>query len=76
MLAIAVMATVSSAQENVGGIVGEPKNPGQAAYVEQLKRAGQGPIPGIPAPLVLWPEGAPGAVPDANGVFTDEDKPA
>lgn len=69
-------ATVALAQENLGGIIGEPKNPGQAAYVEQLKRAGQGPIAGIPAPIVLWPEGAPGAVPDAAGVFTDEDKPA
>lgn len=69
-------AVVAVAQENLGGIVGGPKNPGQAAYVEQLQRAGSDPIPGIPAPIVLWPEGAPGAVPDANGVFTDEDKPA
>ncbi|MEO6568977.1 MAG: alpha/beta hydrolase [Opitutaceae bacterium] len=69
-------AAAAFAQENVGGIVGEPKNPGQAAYVEQIKRMGQNPVPGIPAPIILWPEGAPGAVPDVNGVFTDEDKPA
>lgn len=76
LLFLCAAVTVTRAQENVGGILGEPKNPGQAAYVEQLKRAGQGPIAGIPAPIVLWPEGAPGAIPDANGVFTDEDKPA
>ena len=72
----ALAATDSFCQENIGGLIGEPKNPGQAAYVEQLKRAGSGPVPGIPAPILLWPEGAPGAVPDAKGVFTDEDKPA
>jgi len=59
-----------------GGIVGGPKNPGQAAYAEQLKLAPPGPVPGIPEPILLWPEGAPGALADANGVFTDEDKPA
>jgi hypothetical protein len=64
------------AQENLGGIIGEPKNPGQAAYLEQIKRMGPGPVAGIPEPIILWPQGAPGAIPDANGVFTDEDKPA
>ena len=33
-------------------------------------------MPGIPEPILLWPAGAPGAIPDANGVFTAEDKPA
>lgn len=59
-----------------GGILGGPKNPGQAAYVQQLRRAGPGPVAGIPEPVLLWPQGAPGALPDADGVFTDEDKPA
>ncbi len=59
-----------------GGILGGPKNPGQAAYVDQLRHAPRGPVPGIPEPILLWPQGAPGAVPDAHGVFTDEDKPA
>ncbi|HUR57363.1 MAG TPA: alpha/beta hydrolase, partial [Opitutaceae bacterium] len=59
-----------------GGILGGPKNPGQAAYVDQIRRAPRGPVPGIPDPILLWPKGAPGAVPDANGVLTDEDKPA
>lgn len=59
-----------------GGILGGPRNPGQAAYVEQIRRAPRGPVPGIPDPILLWPQGAPGAVPDAKGVFTDEDKPA
>lgn len=60
----------------VGGLVGGAKNPGQAAYLEALARQGPGPVPGIPAPILLWPNGAPKAVPDASGVFTDEDKPA
>ena len=60
----------------IGGIVGGPKNPGQVAYVEQLQRMGAGPVAGIPEPILLWPQGAPEAVPDASGVFTDEDKPA
>ncbi len=47
----------------------------QAIYAEQLKNT-PNPVPGIPEPVLLWPEGAPGAVPDANGQFTDEDKPA
>jgi len=47
----------------------------QAIYAEQLKHTPD-PVPGIPAPVLLWPEGAPGAIPDANGNFTDEDKPA
>ncbi len=63
-------------QVDVGGIVGEPKNPGQAAYVDQITHMPPGPVPGIPEPILLWPNGAPGAVPDANGIFTDEDKPA
>lgn len=65
-----------TAPEADGGILGGPKNPGQTAYVEQLRRAPRGPVPGIPEPILLWPQGAPGAVPDANGAFTDEDKPA
>jgi acetyl esterase/lipase len=50
-------------------------NPGIAAYLEQLKHT-PNPTPGIPEPILLWPQGAPGAVPDANGVLTTEDKPA
>jgi acetyl esterase/lipase len=54
-------------------------NPGNAAaqaiYAEQVKHTPD-PVPGIPAPVLLWPDGAPGAVPDASGNFTDEDKPA
>lgn len=65
-----------TAPEADGGILGGPKNPGQIAYVEQIRRAPRGPVPGIPEPILLWPQGAPGAVPDAKGVFTDEDKPA
>ncbi len=60
----------------IGGIVGGPKNPGQSAYVEQIKLTLPGPVPGIPEPILLWPAGAPGALADANGLFTDEDKPA
>jgi hypothetical protein len=30
----------------------------------------------VPEPILLWPEGAPGAIADAQGTFTDEDKPA
>lgn len=59
-----------------GGLVGGAKNPGQAAYLEALARQPASPVPGIPEPILLWPNGAPKAVPDANGVFTDEDKPA
>lgn len=65
-----------SAGEAIGGIVGGPKNAGQAAYVDQIKRGAAGKVAGIPEPILLWPNGAPQAVPDANGVFTDEDKPA
>jgi predicted esterase len=68
--------TVTEADTAVAGLSNPPQNPGQIAYVEQLKAHPLGPIPGIPEPLLLWPEGAPGAVPDANGAFTDEDKPA
>ncbi len=60
----------------IGGILGGPKNPGQVAYVEQAKLMGPGPVSGIPEPILLWPNGAPGAVADANGAFGDEDKPA
>jgi acetyl esterase/lipase len=72
------VAAVGAASEtaNPGGIPDGPKNPGQAAYVAQLLNAPAGPVPGIPEPILLWPNGAPGAVPDATGVFTDEDKPA
>jgi acetyl esterase/lipase len=62
--------------EMVGGIIGGAKNPGQAAYLEQIKNSPAGPVAGIPEPVLLWPAGAPGAVPDAAGGFTDEDKPA
>ncbi len=72
----AVGANVGAMPDGLGGILGGPKNPGQAAYVEQIQRAAAGPVPGIPEPILLWPQGAPGAVPDAKGVFTDEDKPA
>ncbi len=68
--------SVATVPEADGGILGGPKNAGQAAYVEQLRHAPPGPVAGIPEPILLWPQGAPGAVPDANGVFTDEDKPA
>jgi acetyl esterase/lipase len=47
----------------------------QAIYAEQIKHTPD-PVPGIPTPMLLWPNGAPGAVPDASGNFTDEDKPA
>lgn len=72
----AAAASATAAPDGLGGIFGGPKNPGQAAYVEQIQHAPAGPVPGIPEPILLWPQGAPGAVPDANGVFTDEDKPA
>lgn len=72
----AVVLPPANDAEAVGGILGGPKNPGQVAYVEQIKQAGAAPIAGIPAPILLWPNGAPGALPDANGGFTDEDKPA
>lgn len=60
----------------IGGLIGGPQNPGQVAYVEQIKLMGPGPVAGIPEPLLLWPNGAPQAVPDQAGKFTDEDKPA
>lgn len=63
-------------EENIGGLMGGAKNPGQAAYVEQILATGPGPGPGIPEPVLLWPNGAPEAVPDETGAFTDEDKPA
>ncbi len=68
--------TVTDADAALAGFSQPPQNPGQLAYVEQLKAHPPGPVPGIPEPLLLWPEGAPGAIPDSNGVFTDEDKPA
>lgn len=72
---LGTIAAAAEPSKDVGGILGGPKNPGQAAYVEQLLNA-PGPVPGIPEPILLWPNGAPEAKPDANGVFTDEDKPA
>jgi acetyl esterase/lipase len=55
---------------------GHPTNAeAQAIYAEQLQHTPD-PVPGIPTPVLLWPNGAPGAVPDATGNFTDEDKPA
>ncbi|MEO5961602.1 MAG: alpha/beta hydrolase [Opitutaceae bacterium] len=70
--------TTFAAEENIGGLIGGPKNPGQIAYADAIKRGidGKTPVPGIPEPVLLWPNGAPEAKPDANGVFTDEDKPA
>lgn len=77
LLGIAVPSlTLAADAPNVGGLIGGAKNPGQAAYLEAIARQGSAPIPGIPEPILLWPKGAPEAVPDANGVFTDEDKPA
>ena len=77
LLLIATASWAVAADEAaIGGLLGGPKNPGQAAYVEQIKLVASMPVPGIPEPVLLWPSGAPGAVPDANGVFTDEDKPA
>jgi acetyl esterase/lipase len=70
------VATSAGSDDAIGGIRGGPKNPGQAAYVEQIKAGAIGPVAGIPEPVLLWPTGAPDATPDANGVFTDEDKPA
>ena len=72
----AAAAATDESVERSGGILGGPKNPGQAAYVAQIQSAPPGPVPGIPEPILLWSNGAPGAVPDAAGVFTDEDKPA
>lgn len=69
-------ASAENVADGIGGILGGPKNPGQAAYVEQIRRAPAGPVSGIPEPILLWPQGAPGAVADAQGVLTDEDKPA
>jgi acetyl esterase/lipase len=57
-----------------GGLPDGAQNPGQTAYLEQIKHT-PNPVPGIPEPILLWPEGAPGAKPDANGVFTVNDKP-
>ncbi|MEI6861164.1 MAG: alpha/beta hydrolase fold domain-containing protein [Verrucomicrobiota bacterium] len=68
--------TVTEADAAIAGFSNPPQNPGQLAYVEQLKAYPPGPVSGIPEPILLWPEGAPGAIPDTNGVFTDEDKPA
>jgi acetyl esterase/lipase len=73
---VGLMATASLAQENIGGFLGGPKNPEQTEFVEQVKRTGLGQIKGVPTPILLWPAGAPGAIPDVNEVFTDEDKPA
>jgi acetyl esterase/lipase len=74
---LALVATAWAADEDgVGGIVGGAKNPGQAAYIEQIKSSPAGAVAGIPEPILLWPAGAPGAVSDAAGVLTDEDKPA
>ncbi|HTB64146.1 MAG TPA: alpha/beta hydrolase [Opitutales bacterium] len=71
-LAVAGVFT-NGAQAQSRGAAGNGE--AQAAYAEQLKNTPD-PVPGIPAPVLLWPAGAPEAVPDANGVFTDEDKPA
>lgn len=77
LLFCALAATMLAAvAEHAGGFLNGPQNPGQAAFLEQLSRNPAGPVSGIPEPMLLWPQGAPGAVPDANGLFTDEDKPA
>ena len=76
VLATVTVSLAAEQEGSVGGMVGEPKNPGQAAYVDQINHMPPGPVPGIPEPILLWPAGAPGAIPDVNGVFTDEDKPA
>ncbi len=76
VLSAVLSAHAADSTKPIGGIIGGPKNPGQVAYIEQLQRMGSGPVLGIPEPILLWPAGAPEAVPDANGVFTDEDKPA
>jgi acetyl esterase/lipase len=68
--------TITDADAALAGFSNPPANPGQVAYVEQLKAHPPGKIPGIPEPVLLWSNGAPGALPDANGAFTDEDKPA
>ena len=68
--------TLTDADAAVAGFSNPPANDGQRAYVEQLKAHPPGPVPGLPEPVLLWPNGAPGAVADANGAFTDEDKPA
>jgi acetyl esterase/lipase len=57
-----------------GGLPDGAQNPGQIAYLDQIKHT-PNPVPGIPAPTLLWPDGAPGAVADASGVFTLNDKP-
>ena len=77
LAAPAFTALVLAANEPaIGGLLGGPKNSGQAAYVEQITLTPPGLVPGIPEPILLWPSGAPGAIPDASGAFTDEDKPA
>jgi acetyl esterase/lipase len=68
--------TITDADAALAGFSNPPANPGQLAYVEQLKAHPPGKIPGIPEPVLLWPEGAPGAIPDSTGAFADEDKPA
>jgi acetyl esterase/lipase len=75
LLAAAAASACAAGPESDGGIPGGPRNPGQAAYLDQIEH-GAGAVPGIPEPILLWPAGAPGAVPDAGGRFTDEDKPA
>ena len=77
LLALAVpMLSLAAEPPPVGGLLGGAKNAGQTAYLEALARQGSAPVPGIPEAILLWPNGAPGAKPDANGAFTDEDKPA
>ncbi len=69
-------ASVDVVPPRIAGLPdGGSANPGIAAYLEQLAHT-PNPVPGVPEPILLWPEGTPEAVPDANGVFTDEDKPA
>lgn len=60
----------------IGGLLTGPKTAGQLAYVDQINHTPPGPVAGIPEPILLWPAGAPEAIADETGVFTDEDKPA
>ena len=70
-----VLTGSAFAQGRAGGRGGPSNAEAQAIYAEQVKNT-PNPVPGIPEPVLLWPAGAPGAVPDASGNFTDEDKPA
>ncbi len=76
LLFILGLTALAASSENLGGLPGGAKNPGQQAFLAQLAQHPPGPVFGIPEPILLWPNGAPGAVAAADGQFTDEDKPA